>query len=409
MSRKSLYLAILLAAGCGTKNYNVGNPVVGPPPPRIKDALARQMQAEESKSLASVERSAEAEGIQPVSYEDKVPLELTAVVATVNGRPILASEILEQYLGKLKEYDQVLQQGVRKGGIDDSVRLAKIRETQEMLIKRDLDKYIEQVLMAEAVRSKLKKEQLDAVNEQLANYFEKDFVANLKAKFNVDSTAELEGILQSQGMSLESMRKMFADQQLAQQYVRTKMGEDPRPSRAELLAVYNKQKEKYSQPLQVKWQQLQINFKNGDSKEKAHQVMQQVQLELKAGKPFDDVVKRYSDGPLKDNGGHWDWTQPDSVANADVRKALQTLKPNEISPVITTPTSLQLVKVTARREAGHLPLEEVQEEIRQQIITEFREERARAVVEELRANAVIKTIFDGESDDKSAPKISGTR
>ncbi|WP_437227353.1 peptidylprolyl isomerase [Planctomicrobium sp. SH661] len=406
MSRKSIYLAILLAVGCGTKNYNVANPVVGPAPPRIKDALARQDQKDGADAVAeSGLKSVSAEGVKTVNYESETPLAMTDVVAKVNGRPVLAGEILEQYNSKLKEYQAQLALGVSKGALDEATRQRKIRETQEMLIKRDMDRFVEQILMADAVRSKLKKEQLDSINEQLAGYFEKDVVANLKQKFEVETTLELEGVLQAQGMSLETMRRMFTDQQLASQYIRTKMGEDPKPSRAELLAVYNAQIEKYSRPMQVKWQQLQVNTGGPQNQSKARARIEEAQAALKDGMSFDDVVKKYSDGPLKDNGGHWDWTQPESVANPEIRKVLQKMKTGEISPVLVTNASLQIIKVTGRREAGNQPLEEVQEDLRQQIISEFREKRASEVVAEIRAKAVVETMFDDEVESPEKTQL----
>jgi len=393
MARKSIFIAILLAAGCGTKNYNVASPVLGPAPPRIKEAADRQRQVNTALEKSEGLKTVSAEGVQTVSYEQAVPLEMTDLVARVNGKPIFVGDLLEQYSAKLLEYRHKMEQAVTQGALTQAQLNTKLRETQEMLIKRDLDHYVEQVLMADAVRAKLKKDQLDDVNHQLDTFFEKDYIGSLKKKFEVETTAELEGILQSQGMSLESMRKLFIDQQMASQYVRTKMGEDPRPSRAELLALYHSQREKYARPTQVQWQQLQINFA-GPDKSSAARKMDEVQAALKSGTKLDELVKKYSDGPLKENGGHWPWTQPESVASPEIRSALQKLKQGETSPVITAGNSLQIVRVTARRDASHQPLEEVQEDLRQQIIGEFREQRAAQVVKDIREKAVIETIFD---------------
>jgi len=393
MARKSIFIAILLAAGCGTKNYNVASPVLGPAPPRIKDAAERQQQTHAALEKSGGLKTVAAGEVQTVSYEQVVPLDMTDLVARVNGKPIFAGDLLEQYSTKLLEFRHQMEQAVSKGALTQVQLDTKLREVQEMLIKRDLDHYVEQTLMADAVRAKLKKEQLEDVNHQLATFFEKEYIGNLKTKFNVETTAELEGLLQSQGMSLESMRQLFIDKQMASQYVRTKMGEDPRPSRAELLALYNSQLEKYARPTQVQWQQLQINFA-GPDKSSAVRKMDEVQAALKSGTKLDELVKKYSDGPLKENGGHWPWTQPESVASPEIRNALQKLKQGETSPVITTGNSLQIVRVTARREASHQPLEEVQEDLRQQIIGEFREQRAAKVVQEIREKAVIETIFD---------------
>lgn len=370
----------LLLCGCGGKSYNVSNPVLGPPPPRIARADV-------------TERGQEDQSIQPVKYEQRVPLPMTAVVATVNGKPILAGEVLEQYLAKLQAYDAQLAQAVAKGQISEDARQGEVRRAQEMLLKRDLPQLIEQTLMADAVRGKLKKDQLESINKQLDGFFDRE-VENLKKKFKVDSAAEVEALLQQQGMSLETMRKIFGDRQLAQQYVRTKMGDDPKPTRAELLSIYNSQLEKYAQPTQVKWQQLQVTIANDRSRSEALAVVDKALEELAAGATFDAVVKKYSDGPLKDNGGHWDWTQPASVANADVRNALETLRAGEISPVLSSPTQLQLVKVNQRREAGHQPFEEVQEEIRLQIIDEYREQKVKEILADMKAKAIIETLFD---------------
>ncbi|SFI26818.1 peptidylprolyl isomerase [Planctomicrobium piriforme] len=398
--RRTFVLTIALAGGCANKSYNVANPVLGPPPPRIARA-----QLDDSEDPAQVAENTEPSEIQQASHNAEVALSSTDVVARINGKPLLAGDILEQYGAKLKEYDAQLSIAVSKGQLSEADKSKYIRKAQEMLIKRDLERMTEQTLMAQAVRAKLKKEQLESVNKQVDKFFEKDVVTNLKQKFDVDSTAELEGLLQDQGTSLETMRRVFADQQLASQYVRTKIGEEPKPSRAELLEVYNKQIEKYSQPMQVKWQQLQVSITPTRDKKEAQAILEKALADVRAGSTFDEVVKKYSDGPLKENGGHWDWTQPASIANTDVKAALEKLKPGEISKIISNATALQVVKVTERREAGSQPLEEVQEDIRQQIIEEWREERVVAVLAEVRANAVVETIFDEAPKTDDEPVV----
>ncbi len=396
---RSLVIAILLAGGCAGKNYNVANPVLGPPPPRVAKAVEQARQT----ALAQAETPAAKSDIQQVSatYDAESPLAETAVIARVNGRPLLAGDILEQYGAQMAKYEGELTKAVAAGALSEEDKGKYMRKAQEMVIRRDLDRMIEQMLMAQAVRSKLKKEQLEAVNKQVDSYFEKDVIASLKTKFKIDSTAELEVMLQDQGTSLETMRRMYADQQMASQYVRTKIGDEPKPTRAELLAVYNKQIEKYARPMQVKWQQLQISMTPQRNRAATEKLIEEVLAQIDAGMTFDAAVKKYSDGAHKENGGHWDWTQPNSVANPDIRKALEGLKAGQHSKVISTPTALQIVRVTERREAGTQPLDEVQEDIRMQIIEEWREERVKAVMDEVKASAVIETIFDKDTSESS--------
>jgi len=384
-----------MTCGCAGKSYNVANPVMGPPPPRI--ARAQTGDADLQPVV-----TAQADGIQQVSHELAQPLLPTDVVATVNGRSLLASDVLEQYGAKMREYEAKLSIAVSQGQLKEAEKGNYIRKAQEALLKRELPRMTEQILMSQQVRSKLKKDQMDSVTKQIDTYFEKDVIHNLKTKFEVETTAELEGLLQEQGTSLETMRRIFTDQQLASQYVRTKMGEDPKPTRAELVELYNSQIEKYHRPMQVKWQLLQISIDGKRSLEQSQAQMEKALAELQHGQSFDDIVKASSDGAMKENGGHWDWTQSESVASAEVRAALEKLKPGQISKIIRTPTSLQVVKVTERRESGYQPLDEVQEDLREQIIGEWRDKRVEAILAEAHENAVITTLFDDQPESEDA-------
>lgn len=367
MSRFAIIPTILLAIGCADRNYNVADPVVGPVPPRVPNALVRAQNEEPGE-------------IKTVKHEAKAPLPPTAVVARVNGRPILAGEVLEQYASRLEQ-------------LRSKVTGEQYRQAQEMILKQELPQLIEQKLMVEAVKAKLKKEQLEAVETQLDEFFQQH-VERLKQQFQVETTADLEALLQENGMSLSTMRKAFGENQLASQYVSAKIGEDTPVTRQELLAEYRARLDEFAEPEQVKWQQLQIS-KTGRGKEAAAlQKMDEALAELRRGESFSDVVKKHSTGPLAENGGHWDWTQPESIAHPQVRTVLRELPEGQVSEVISTDSFLQVIKITGRRPARHLPFESVQEKIRKEMTEKRREDQARQLIAELRADAVIETIFD---------------
>src|SRR5262249_54072550 len=155
----------------------------------------------------------------------KMPLPASAVIARVDGQPILASEILDVYSGQLKQYDAILSAGQAQGQIDEANRNIQFRKAQESIIRKDLPKMIEQTLMVNAVKSKLKKENLDSLEKQIDVFFEKQ-VEDMKVKAKVGSTAELEAYLQQQGMSLEMMRKVISEKAISQEFVKAKIGQD---------------------------------------------------------------------------------------------------------------------------------------------------------------------------------------
>ena len=364
-----ILLVIVSLVGCsGNRSYDVANPVVGPPPPRIDNAV---------QLAQSPDRAQE---IQQASFSSTAPLSMTTVIARVNGTPILAGQILEPYAAKLNEAAK-------------QVSPEEIRKVQENIIKRDLPPQIEQTLMSSQVKSKLTQEQLDAIDEQLDTFFEAE-IEKMKQKAGVSNLAELEGVLQQQGMSLVTFRDMFGDRQLAGEYIRGKLGEESPITRAELLAEYNRRKEDFAKPEQVKWQQLQVSFAKHGSRTRAGRIYNNAVTELKEGADFTDVVRKYSDGPLQESGGHWDWTQPESIASADVREALSDLPVGSMSKTIETDGSFRVVKLTGHRPATYTPFAEVQEKVRAEMIESQRSEQVKVVIAELKENAVIETMFD---------------
>jgi peptidyl-prolyl cis-trans isomerase SurA len=376
MSRFPLILTLLLACGCNDRNYQVADPVVGPAPPRVADTSVRGQADQEPEEADN--------HLQTVKYEfeEERPIPLTAVVARVNGRPILAGEVLERYLLKLEQ-------------IRPQVSDAQFRQAQETVIRRDLPHLIEQKLMVDAVKAKLKKEQLEAVEQQLDEFFHMQ-VQEMKKQFQVDSLVALEAKMQQQGLSLETERRLFGEQQLAAEYVKAKMGEESPLTRQELIAAYKSRLDEFAEPARVKWQQLQISTTGRGGKAKGREAMNQAMAELDAGGDFSEVVKKYSNGPLAANGGHWDWTQPASIANRQVRQALEELEEGDVSGVIESDSFLQVVKVTGKRPARHKPFNEVQEKLRKEILQERQQETAERIIEELKSNAIIETMFDDE-------------
>lgn len=370
----------IILSGCSSRNqYDIADPVVGPPPPRRLDF----------ESLSSVADNSESESnLQLTSYTADQPIPLTEVVARVNGTPILAGQILEPFAPKLMAARKQLSP-------------TEFRKAQEMLLKRNLPAQIEQTLMVDAVKSKLKQEQFEQIDAQLDEFFEFE-VERLKGQFQVSNSAELEGVLQSQGMSLVSMREMFGNRQLATEYISGKIGTQAPLTRQDLLAEYNRRKEEFAKPEQVKWQQIQVSHSQHGSRDAATRVLNQAITELQQGVDFSDVAKRYSDGPLKDNGGHWDWTQPESIASIKVREALSQLQSGQTSAVISNQTSFQIVKVTGHKPASYTSFAQVQEKIRTELISAQREEKAKQVIAELKVDAIIETMFDDDNSNSEA-------
>lgn len=81
-----------------------------------------------------------------------------------------------------------------------------------------------------------------------------------------------------------------------------------------------------------------------------------------AGELFADVATEVSQDSKAASGGDWGWREP-SAFSAELRAAIEALKPGEVSDVIETPGALYLAQVEERTAARVRPFEEVRPEI----------------------------------------------
>lgn len=372
-------LVSALLTGCNGRSYQVASPVLGPVPPRDPGKTVAKLN--ENAGLKKKVRAQDA-GIETVSHEEVTPLQMTDVVAEVNGEPILAHEIFDRYAEKLEQ-----AQGQLKS--------EKFREIQLELVKQELPKLIERTLMVDAMKQTMKPDQLKQVEAQLDKFFEVE-VQRLMKTSNSKSPTELEAQLQRQGMSLVTLRKQFGDNQLAGQYLRSKLGKDPTASREEMLALYEEEKATtYTEKAEIKWQQIEMSYEERGGIDQAETAARKLLKEINAGKiTFDEAAHDRSDSPIASRGGHLDWTQPESLADEDLRAALTALEINEISDLVPLKSSFAIVMLTGRRKARVIPFNEVQGELHDKIVKRKKDEVMEQVIKDLQTDAVIRTILD---------------
>ena len=205
--------------------------------------------------------------------------------------------------------------------------------------------------------------------------------------------------MQKRGESFELFKTNFRNRALATQYIRMKTGDaiKKEPTRQELLAYYREHLADYSFPAQVKWQQILIQFSQHEGPEGAKKLMDQAIAELRKGTDFGDVARKFSDGPTASQGGDWDWTREESLADKPVEEALFSLAVGKISLPIENNKSLQLVKVLDRKPAGKTPLEQVQVEIQHKLQEAELKAAEQKVYAELTDDAEIHTLFDRDN------------
>jgi beta-lactamase regulating signal transducer with metallopeptidase domain/parvulin-like peptidyl-prolyl isomerase len=318
------------------------------------------------------------------------PIPFDAVVARVEGRPIRVRDVLAEYGPILRELNSSVVPSERG------------KHVLEMLRNR-LPDYVDQALMVHAVKSRLNGELLEKVEQQLDEEFEKYF-EEVRRTMNVDTLDEVDANLASQGLDRSAMRRLFGNTQLARQYLQTSVG-NPTPTDDELQKAYRARETEFTEPGQVRWQQIVIVFKKHTNREGAKEVADQALAALEAGQSFDDVAGQFSDGPDPAGGGRWDWTRIDSLA-PELQEPLSTLAIVEsASGLIETSDAFQIVQPLERREAHLRPLAEVREQLVQELKLDKQKAEAERVLKDLRSQYAVETIFDGEQESPpEAPK-----
>lgn len=407
-----LLLIVLASGGCAGTTKKHDNPVMVQAPRRV-DNLPR----DEETQVAATDPDTQGESseddhpIRNVSgetasglkanpwadWQDDTAIFNSQVAATVNGAPILNGDVLDRYSGFLisareqMEYlwshPEKLQRGQAKPTPED------YEQFREMLVKRDLAGHIQRRLLVERMKSSLKADQIKAMDGHIDGLFDKE-IDRLKSELKVSTRTELELELNKKGTTLQNVKDNFATERLAMEYVVIK-SEKPEPiDRQDLVAYYKEHLDDFAIPARVKWEQIQVSFGPERSKSEAQKQMSAAIKELNSGTPFDQVAKKYSDGPTAKSGGQWDWMEAGNLSDTKLEKKLFELPVGELAPVHEGPGGFHIVRVLERQQAGRTPFGEVQEDIRKKIEEAQNKNRPKKLFEQLFSEAIIESKYD---------------
>jgi len=421
MSRTLRVMALVLPL-CGCNEFQktakkTANPVGGEVPPRVANLLASSPRDEEDNSAVSPDASGTVQADAKLTPGDKrwltavssdsTPLRVAReprmkelaggdVAATVNGRPIFVSEILDSYQGRLAKIEEQIEAQVGKLPASEiERRREELVQFGDELVLRDLPAYIRRELLVQGLTTKLKAEQRKQLDKFLDAEFDKH-VEKILPEYRVSTRAELVVELQKRGESFDALRTSFRNQIMARQYVHMKTGDalKKEPTRQELLDYYREHIADYSYPAQVKWQQILILNGKHDGSAGAKKLANQVVSELRKGTDLAEVARKFSDGPNASDGGEWDWTREGSLTDKSVEKVLFELAVGKVSRPIETGKSIQLVRVLDRKPAGRTPFEQLQSEIQLKLQEAELKAAEAKVFADLEADADIRTLFD---------------
>ncbi len=271
---------------------------------------------------------------------------------------------------------------------------------REMLLRqvvgRHLSHHIDRELLLQALKSKIKDDQLKSIQKQIDASFNIDGLPHaMKQAGGHESEAEFEEKLQMSGSSIEVLRVQFRNKELAQQYLGSKALPKTGFDRPDVLKYYQEHKEDYAIRAQAKWEQIRLSyFKNG-GKEGARKMAEAIVERLENGEEFAAIARECSDGPTAaSRGGVRGWTTEGTLKDKEIEQALYEQPVGEIGRPIETQDSLEIVRVIERIPSGYQPFEMVQEDIKTTIKNNLWQKATKALIKDLKDQATIETFID---------------
>ena len=161
----------------------------------------------------------------------------------------------------------------------------------------------------------------------------------------------------------------------------------------ELRAYYESHLSQFMTDEEVRASHILKSPQRGEERKAAYETLRKARAELRNGADFETLAKQHSD--KADEHIDLGFFKAGELAEEFERVAF-SLEIGEISPVFVSTFGFHLIKLTDRKPSIPKPFETVRDEVRQQLIEGHRQDRAKLLVEELQAKAMIEEVSEEE-------------
>lgn len=151
--------------------------------------------------------------------------------------------------------------------------------------------------------------------------------------------------------------------------------------------------------------QIGIGWDDGESdsdpatieknKLEASQKAERVHKLARSGNDFKELARKFSDLPSAADGGDIGIFNEDDMASY-MKKAVLTLEPGAVSPIIESPVGFQFFKLLSNREGGivmQAPYDSVKEDIREELYNQAMQEAFINWIDEMKRKSYIKKLL----------------
>ncbi len=300
---------------------------------------------------------------------DKPKSITNAIVAIVNDDIITLHNVN-------REAQPAFAEAEKKAALTDAVK-SQLRRTA-------LDRLIEK---------KLTDQKIKELNIKVSEEEIRQAIDDVRKQNNIPSQEALIGALTAQGLTFEQYRTQLQEQieklKLVSMEVRAKI----HVSEAEMRDYYTANLAKYTE--EESFRARHIFFKTGakatpEEISRTKTTALSVLADAKGGKDFAELAKKFSEDPAarKDGGDLGSFKKGDM--QPDLEKTILSLKPGEVSDLVSTPIGFHIIKLESISTGVAKPFDSVKGDIDEIIYRKKSEERFSQWAKELRSKATIE-------------------
>lgn len=299
-----------------------------------------------------------------------VELAPTTVVAKVNGKEILASEMERQLAALI-----------------NSVRNRMPPEQLAQLAPRFREQAINQLVVKNLLESEVDKQKIEATAEELAE-------AKQKIEATLPEGVTLQQVLAQRNITADDFEKEFSQEFRINKLIEAQTKDATNVTTGEAQAFYDENPKQFTQSETVTARHILIGFDPGatdaDKAEKKAKA-EKIREELVGGADFAELAAKESDDPgSKKTGGVYTFPRGQMVPAFEEAAFSQPI--GEIGPLVETRFGYHIIKVDSRKDAGTVSFDEVSTNLVQYLRMKKVQQAAQTYIEGLRSNAEVNIL-----------------
>jgi len=322
------------------------------------------------------------------------------IIARVNGAIITRSEVI-------RSLDQSKQEVREKFGTGPAAEEEQKKRNKDLL--RDM---IDQQLLVQKAQDLGITGDTEVIKR----------LDQIRKSMNLDSMEALQKAAEAQGVSYEDFKQNLKNQIVTQLVIQREVGSHLQVKPEEVKQFYDEHQKEFTRAETVRLSEILVSTQPNMDKnnpplsdaqrvDAAQKKAEEALAAIRKGENFEEVAKKYSDGPSAAQGGDLGEFKRGTMAR-ELEDRTFAMQLGDVTDVIRTKQGFVILKVTEHTPAGVPPLTAVEPNIQEAIYYDKLQPALRDYLTKLREDAFIEIkpgfADSGASPNQTAPVMTTT-